>query len=54
VALGRDKSSIWRWPIAASAERVAIPLQRLLHFLGGRPAAVTDGTPDSRQAAKAN
>jgi predicted RNA-binding protein YlxR (DUF448 family) len=54
VALGRDNVVHLALADRASAERVAIPLQRLLHFLGGRRAAVTDGTPDSRQAATAN
>jgi predicted RNA-binding protein YlxR (DUF448 family) len=54
VALGRDNVVHLALADRASAERVAIPLRRLLHFLGGRQAAVTDGTPDSRQAATAN
>jgi predicted RNA-binding protein YlxR (DUF448 family) len=54
VALGRDNVVHLALADRASAERVAIPLRRLLHFLGGRPAAVTDGPPDSRQAATAN
>jgi predicted RNA-binding protein YlxR (DUF448 family) len=54
VALGRDNVVHLALADRASAERVAIPLRRLLHFLGGRTAAVTDGTPDSRPAATAN
>lgn len=54
VALGRDNVVHLALVDRASAERVAIPLRRLLHFLGGHPAAVTDGPPDSRQAATAN
>ena len=54
VALGRDNVVHLALADRASAERIAIPLRRLLHFLGGRQAAVTDGTPDSRQAATAN
>ncbi len=54
VALGRDNVVHLALADRASAERVAIPLRRLLHFLGGQPAAVTDGTPDSRHAATAN
>ena len=54
VALGRDNVVHLALADRGSAERVAIPLRRLLHFLGGRQAAVTDGTPDSRQAATAN
>ena len=54
VALGRDNVVHLALADRASAERVAIPLRRLLHFLGGRQAAVTDGTPDSRPAATAN
>jgi len=50
VALGRDNVVHLALADRASAERVAIPLRRLLHFLGGREAAVTDGTPDSRPA----
>jgi len=51
VALGRDNVVHLALADRASAERVAIPLRRLLHFLGGRTAAVTDGAPDSRPAA---
>jgi hypothetical protein len=54
VALGRDNVVHLALADRASAERVAIPLRRLLHFLGGRTAAVTDGTPASRPAATAN
>jgi predicted RNA-binding protein YlxR (DUF448 family) len=54
VALGRDNVVHLALADRASAERVAIPLRRLMHFLGGPPAAVTDGPPDSRQAATAN
>jgi predicted RNA-binding protein YlxR (DUF448 family) len=54
VALGRDNVVHLALADRASAERVAIPLRRLLHFLGGRTAAVTDGAPDSRPAATAN
>jgi predicted RNA-binding protein YlxR (DUF448 family) len=54
VALGRDNVVHLALADRASAERVAIPLRRLLHFLGGPTAAVTDGTPDSRPAATAN
>ena len=54
VALGRDNVVHLALADRASAERVAIPLRRLLHFLGGHPAAVTDGPPDTRQAATAN
>jgi len=54
VALGRDNVVHLALADRGSAERVAIPLRRLLHFLGGPPAAVTDGPPDSRQAATAN
>jgi hypothetical protein len=46
VALGRDNVVHLALADRASAERVAIPLRRLLHFLGGRRAAVTDGTPE--------
>jgi hypothetical protein len=45
VALGRDNVVHLALADRASAERVAIPLRRLLHFLGGRRAAATDGTP---------
>ncbi len=45
VALGRDNVVHLALADRASAERVAIPLRRLLHFLGGRRAAVTDGMP---------
>jgi predicted RNA-binding protein YlxR (DUF448 family) len=51
VALGRDNVVHLALADRASAERVAIPLRRLLHFLGGPSAAVTDGTPASRSAA---
>jgi uncharacterized protein len=54
VALGRDNVVHLALADRASAERVAIPLRRLLHFLGGRQAAVTDGTPDSRATATPN
>ncbi len=54
VALGRDNVVHLALADRASAERVSIPLRRLLHFLGGPEAAVTDGTPDSRHAATAN
>jgi predicted RNA-binding protein YlxR (DUF448 family) len=54
VALGRDNVVHLALADRASAERVAIPLRRLLHFLGGRQAAMTDGTPDSRPAATTN
>ncbi len=54
VALGRDNVVHLALADRASAERVAIPLRRLLHFLGGRQAAVTDGTPDSRATPTAN
>ena len=54
VALGRDNVVHLALADRASAERVATPLRRLLHFLGGRRAAVTDGTPDSRQASTTN
>ena len=54
VALGRDNVVHLALADRASAERVAIPLRRLLHFLGGPMAAVTDGTPDSRHGATAN
>ena len=54
VALGRDNVVHLALADRASAERVAIPLRRLLHFLSGRTAAVTDDTPDSRPAATAN
>jgi len=53
VALGRDNVVHLALADRASAERVAIPLRRLLHFLGGPTAAVTDDTPDSRQGATA-
>ena len=42
VALGRDNVVHLALADRASAERVAVPLRRLLHFLGGRLAAVTD------------
>jgi len=42
VALGRDNVVHLALADRASAERVAVPLRRLLHFLGGRQAAVTD------------
>jgi|SRR5690606_6883465 predicted RNA-binding protein YlxR (DUF448 family) len=48
VALGRDNVVHLALADRASAERVEIPLRRLLHFLGGRRAAVTDGTPALR------
>ncbi len=51
VALGRDNVVHLALADAPAAERVAIPLRRLLHFVGGQPAAVTGGEPDSRQAA---
>jgi predicted RNA-binding protein YlxR (DUF448 family) len=51
VALGRDNVVHLALADTPAAERVAIPLRRLLHFLGGRSAAVTGGEPDSRQAA---
>jgi len=54
VALGRDNVVHLALADRASAERVSTPLRRLLHFLGGQEAAVTDGTPDSRHAATAN
>jgi predicted RNA-binding protein YlxR (DUF448 family) len=54
VALGRDNVVHLALADRASAERVAIPLRRLLHYLGGPAAAVTDDTPDSRQGATAN
>ena len=54
VALGRDNVVHLALADRASAERVAIPLRRLLHFLGGREAAVTDGPPNSRNGATAN
>ena len=54
VALGRDNVVHLALADRASAERVAIPLRRLLHFLGGQPAAVTDGASNSRQAATTN
>ena len=54
VALGRDNVVHLALADRASAERVAVPLRRLLHFLGGREAAVTDGAPDSRPAVTAN
>jgi len=54
VALGRDNVVHLALVDRASAERVAIPLRRLLHFLSGRTAAVTDDTPHSRPAATAN
>jgi predicted RNA-binding protein YlxR (DUF448 family) len=54
VALGRDNVVHLALADRASAERVAIPLRRLLHFLGGPTAAVTDDTPDSRHGATAN
>ena len=54
VALGRDNVVHLALADRASAERVAIPLQRLLHFLGGRRAAMSDGEPDSRPAATTN
>ena len=54
VALGRDNVVHLALADRASAERVSIPLRRLLHFLGGQMAALTDGTPDSRHAAAAN
>jgi predicted RNA-binding protein YlxR (DUF448 family) len=53
VALGRDNVVHLALVDRGSAERVAIPLRRLLHFLSGRTAAVTDDTPDSRPAATA-
>jgi len=51
VALGRDNVVHLALADRASAERVAIPLRRLLSFLGGQPAAMTGGEPDSRPAA---
>src|SRR6478609_8413579 len=54
VALGRDNGVHLALADRASAERVAIPLRRLLHFLGGPQAAVTDGKPGSRHVATAN
>jgi hypothetical protein len=54
VALGRDNVVHLALADRASAERVAIPLRRLLQFLGGPTAAVTDDTPDSRKGATAN
>jgi uncharacterized protein len=51
VALGRDNVVHLALADRASAERVAIPLRRLQSFLGGRPAALTGGEPDFRQAA---
>ena len=52
VALGRDNVVHLALADRASAERVAIPLGRLLHFLGGPTAALTE--PVSRQGATAN
>lgn len=54
VALGRDNVVHLALADRASAERVAIPLRRLLQFLGGRETAVTDGPPNSRNDATAN
>ena len=54
VALGRDNVVHLALADRASAERVATPLRRLLQFLGGREAAVTDGPPNSRNDATAN
>ena len=51
VALGRDNVVHLALADTPAAERVAIPLRRLLHFLGGQPAVVMGGEPDSRQAA---
>ena len=51
VALGRDNVVHLALADRQSAERVAIPLRRLLSFLGGPAAAVTSAEPDSRQAA---
>lgn len=48
VALGRDNVVHLALADRASAERIAIPLRRLKHFLDGQPAV---GEPDSRQAA---
>ena len=54
VALGRDNVVHLALADRASAERVAIPLRRLLSFLGGPVAAMTGGEPDSRRAATTN
>jgi predicted RNA-binding protein YlxR (DUF448 family) len=54
VALGRDNVVHLALADRPSAERVAIPLRRLQTFLGGHPAAVTDGASNSRQAATTN
>ena len=43
VALGRDNVVHMALADPPSAERVAIPLRRLLQFLGGQPAVVTGG-----------
>lgn len=43
VALGRDNVVHLALADTPAAERVAIPLRRLLHFLGGQPAAMTGG-----------
>ena len=43
VALGRDNVVHMALADPPSAERVAVPLRRLLQFLGGQPAVVTSG-----------
>ena len=51
VALGRDNVVHLALADRGSAERIATPLRRLQTFLGGPPAAATDGASNSRQAA---
>jgi uncharacterized protein len=54
VALGRDNVVHLALADRPSAERVAIPLQRLQTFLGGPPAALTGGEPDVPATATTN